>query len=156
MELLRFYRQVLNQGKGVPLADEMRKLSGYANEAVLLKGELLHQCHRYPEAIEAYRQYQPPSPGKTLYHIADCYKRMERLNRAIQQLREVENFYPKNASEAAMKIAGYYKEAGIRKKYIAALYRVMDKYPGSTQSSVAHDALEKMGFPSGGALRDSD
>lgn len=156
MELLRFYHYLLDTKKGLPLADEMRKVAKFANEAVLLKAQMLHSIPKYPEAIQAYKQYQPPEPVESLYPIAACFKAQGRLNQAIAQLQEVEQFFPPHASEAALLIADYYNSAGVKKKHVASLYAIMNKYPKSSQSSVAHDRLEKLGYRTGGGVKNAE
>jgi TolA-binding protein len=156
MEVLRYYRYQHDTQKGLPLADVMIKVPTYANESVLIKAQLLHMVAKYADAIACYTQYDPASPTTTLYPIAECYRSLGRLNQGIAQLREVENFFKPHASEAALKIADYYNSAGIKQKYVASLFAVMDRYPRSSQSSVAHDSLEKLGYRTGGALKKAD
>ena len=84
------------------------------------------------------------------------FKALGRLNQAINQLQEVEQFFPPHASEAALKIADYYNSAAIKKKYVSSLFAIMTKYPKSSQSSVAHDRLEKMGYRTGGGVKNAE
>ena len=71
---------------------------------------------------------------------------MGNLKAAIQQLREVEAFFKNHAPDAALRIAHLYRSAGMKTEQIAALRAVLTKYPRSSQSSSAHQELERMGI----------
>ena len=153
MEVLRYYKYVDDTDQGLPLAEKMIKVAKYANESVLIKAQFLHITGKFADAVGCYKQHQPPTPTTTLYPIAECYRSLGRLNQAIAQLQEVENFFKPHSSEAALKIADYYNSAGIKQKYVASLFAVMDKYPKSSQASVAHDSLERLGYRTGGGVK---
>ncbi len=150
MELLRYYHSVKDVAKGVPLATTLAGAPRFAKEALFKKAQLLQGAGKFAEAIQSYQQSD--SPPESLWAIADCYAKTGKLDQAIAQLREVENFFKDHAADAAMRIARLYSEAGKDKLYVAALRSVLKKYPESPQSSEAHQALERMGIKAGGGL----
>ncbi len=150
MELLRFYHSTKDVAKGVPLANVLANAPRFAKEALFKKAQLLQGAGKFAEAIQAYQQAD--SPPESLWAIADCYAKLGKLEAAVAQLREVENFFKDHAAEAAMRIARLYSEAGKDKLYVAALRAILKKYPESGQSSEAHQQLERMGIKMGGGL----
>jgi len=150
MELLRFYHWRKDAKNGVPLADQLVNVPRFAAEALWLKAQILHATKQYAKAIAAYQQCDNP-PGN-IWGIADCYARLGKVEKAVGQLREIENFFKDHAPEAALRIARIYREAGMKPQQIAALRNVLKKYPESRQSSNAHQELERMGIKMGGGL----
>jgi tetratricopeptide (TPR) repeat protein len=84
-------------------------------------------------------------PPKNLYAIADCYVAMGRVDDAVQQLREIENFFVNESSRASLRIAYVLRGAGRQAQFVAELASVLKKYPRSGESSQAHHELECMG-----------
>ena len=135
---------------GLELAVEMQKVPDTAKEAFRLGGNLLQWSGKYEEAIQAYQQAD--SPPQTLFWTAECLAKLGRLEPAVSQLREVENFFKDRAAEAALAVAYLYRDAGIKEKYVRGLRGVLKKYPKSHESSQAHLRLEEMGLPIGGGV----
>jgi tetratricopeptide (TPR) repeat protein len=157
MALLRYYhwrclraRGPSDLSDGLALAAEMQKVPANAKESFLIGANMLQLSAKYEDAIKAYRQADSP-PG-TLYSIADCLVALGKLAPAVAQLKEIENFFPDQASAAALKIAYLYRDAGIKEKYVRSLRGVLKKYPKSGESSQAHQRLEEMGLPIGGGV----
>jgi len=138
---------------GLKLADELVGSETYAGRAIWMKAELLFAGGKWQEAIGAYQQAN--NPPANLKGIVECYLKMGKPERAISTLREVENFFKKDASWAAYEIAKILNSMGKRDAYIAELRGIMKKYPGSRQFSDAHRQLERMGIKIGGYV-DSD
>jgi TolA-binding protein len=130
------------------VAADLRKVPAFAGDATLLSANLLHWSGKYEEAIAAYRQAD--KPPQTLYDISDCLVKLGRLEPAVAQLREVENFFADQAPVAALRVAYLYRDAGVKEKFVRSLRGVLKKYPKSGQSSEAHQRLEEMGLPIGG------
>jgi TolA-binding protein len=152
-ELLRFYhdrRWGWNPADGLPLADALVKVEKYSAEAWWAKAEFHDALKQYAQAIAAYQNCQ--NPPTNLWRIAECQIRLNKVNSAVSQLREIENFFPPEAPKAALKIARVYDDAGEQKKYISALREVLKKYPESNESKEAHVELEKAGFKMGGGI----
>ena len=136
--------------EGLALAGEMQKVPDTAKEAFVLGGNLLHWSGKHEDAIKAYQQAD--SPPQTLFWTADCLAKLGKLEPAVSQLKEVENFFKDRAPEAALAIAYLYRDAGIKEKYVRSLRGVLKRYPKSGQSSEAHQRLEEMGLPIGGGV----
>jgi len=149
-ELLTFYAGVRDDKNALPLADALGGSPTYAAKVALIKADLLFTIGRYEKAIPAYQVCD--NPPKNLWRIAECYEKLGKLEQAIGQLREVENFFKDYSAEAAIRIASVYHRAGQRVQYIAALRAVMKKYPKSGPSSSAHEELEKLGVQTGGGV----
>ena len=140
--------------EGIALATDMQKVPAHAKEAFSIGGNLLQWSGKYEDAIPAYRQAD--SPPQTLLWTAECLAKLGKLDPAVSQLREVENFFKDSASDAALRTAYLYRDAGIKEKYVRTLRGVLKKYPKSGQSSEAHQRLEEMGLPIGGGVDTDD
>lgn len=135
---------------GLAVAAELQKVPDAAKEAFALGGNLLQWSGKYEEAIKAYQQAD--SPPQTLFWTAECLAKLGKLEPAVAQLQEVQNFFKDQAPAAALAIAYLYRDAGIKQKYVRALYAVSKRYPKSGESSQAHQRLEEMGLPIGGGV----
>ncbi|MFO7870465.1 MAG: tetratricopeptide repeat protein [Kiritimatiellia bacterium] len=139
-----------NIKEGLALADELTTVEKYADSAWWYKGLLLQEAKKYKEAIQAFRMCD--KAPDSLWHITDCYLGMGKPQSALAQLVEIENFFKNEASKAALRIADVYNGMHKKEEYIAALRAVLKKYPGSRESSTAHQKLEKLGVKTGGAI----
>jgi TolA-binding protein len=136
--------------EGLALAADMQKVPAHAKEAFSLGGNLLQWSGKYEDAIKDYQQAD--SPPQTLLWTSECLAKLGKLDPAVAQLREVENFFADAAPDAALRAAYLYRDAGIKEKYVRSLRGVLKKYPKSGQSSEAHQRLEEMGLPIGGGV----
>ena len=144
------HRNPQDIGDGLAIAVDLQKVPATAKEAYTIGGNFLQWSGKYDDAIKAYQQAD--SPPQTLFWTAECLAKLGKLEPAMGQLREVENFFKDNASEAALKIAYLYRDGGVKNKYVTGLRGVLKKYPKSPQSSEAHQRLEEMGLPIGGGV----
>lgn len=150
MFLLRYYVWTRNAKDGLPIAKTLKNHPQYASQALNIMGDFYFATRQYDKAILCYQQAD--TPPATLFKIADCYARMDKVNSAVATLREAENFFANVAPRAALQIASLYQKAGLRKQHVAALRGLMKKYPRSSESRQAHLALEKMGLKIGGGV----
>ncbi|MDD5679228.1 MAG: tetratricopeptide repeat protein, partial [Kiritimatiellae bacterium] len=150
MVLLRYYYRTGNANAGLPLAETLKASPQFAAEVLTIMGDLYFGSRQYDKAISCYQQAN--NPPATLFKTAECYSRMGKVDNAVSALREVENFFVKDAPRAAMTIASLYQKAGLSDKYVAALRALIKKYPGSPESSEAHQSLEKLGLKTGGGV----
>lgn len=148
MVLLRYYYWTGNTAAGLPLAETLKVSPKFSAEALTIMGDLYFGSRQYEKAIPCYQQAN--NPPTTLFKTAECYSQMGKVESAVSTLHEVENFFVKDAPHAAMTIASLYQKAGLKDKYVAALRALIKKYPGSTESSAAHLALESLGLKTGG------
>lgn len=118
---------------------EKWRLRALGDEARIYKDVL----GKYEQAIKLYNDLNQP-PG-TLFAIAECYQRWNKLDQAAKTLTEIENLFPDHASRAAWWKAAWYDAAGEKKKAIGAARRLLKAYPKSSESSHAHLLLEKYG-----------
>ena len=115
------------------------------------KAGLYHgRMKKYAEAIKLYREVgKPPS---SLWSIADCYHKMGNIKMAVGTLTEVENAFPDNAPEAALRKTRIYHGAKNKKMTISTARRILKMYPKSSASSQAHQILEDYGISTGGGV----
>jgi tetratricopeptide (TPR) repeat protein len=148
--LLDFHVGRKEYPEALELAEQVSKNPRYAAEAYRRKAEVLELCEEWAKAIGAWRQVD--NPPETLYRIADCFWKQNKLSEAVAQLREIEDFFKDQSSSAAYKVAHLYRTAREQKQYIAQLRYLMKKYPKSKESSAAHQELEKAGVKIGGGV----
>ena len=150
MELLRYYHWKQDGDKGLPLCDLVKGVPDYAKEALWKKAEFYHWKGQMPEAIAAYKEAD--NPPHNLFRISECFAKLGKLDQAVQQLQQIQNFFQEQAPDAALRVAYIYRDAGMKDKFESALRVVLKKYPKSGQSSQAHQELEKMGARIGGGV----
>jgi tetratricopeptide (TPR) repeat protein len=150
VELLRYYHWAKDAKRGVPQADKVATIPEYATEAVWKKAELLESAEEYTKAIRAYQLAD--NPPENVWRIVGCHVKLKNIDKAVALLMEIEAFFKDQAPRAAMRIAQLYRKDGRKKQYIAALRRIMKKYPETPQSSQAHQQLERMGIKMGGGI----
>ena len=148
MELLQYYYWAHDLNEGIPLAEKQTSSPKFASESAFILGDMLFWKKQYSQAITRYQQAN--NPPASVFRIADCYVKMDKLGSAIASLTEIENFFPKDAPRAALAKANLYRDAGQADKRVAALRAVLKKYPKSAESSVAHQELEQLGVKIGG------
>lgn len=150
MELLRYLHWRKNVEEGLQLCEQLKGAAEFAKEALWMRAELLQHSQQYDKAIGAYREAD--NPPESQFRVAECLQRLGKVDPAIAQLNEIQNFFQKEAPEAALRIAWVYRDAGQKPKFEVALRNVLKKYPKSGQSSTAHQELEKMGAKIGGGV----
>jgi TolA-binding protein len=119
----------------------------YAQEAYFLKGGFHRSLGQVDEAISAYRQSD--WPPKSSFCIASCLLQQGKRDQAVATLREIENFFPKEAPQASLLVAYAYRDTREKKLYIAELRGLITKYKSSSEQSQAHRELEAMGIQMG-------
>jgi tetratricopeptide (TPR) repeat protein len=141
-----FRRGGINGGRAtqvLELIDDVAKYPEWAEETKGTKASVLHGLRRYEEAIKAYQAWGK-EPEAT-WRIVDCLIKMKNYDDAIKKLRALESVGGGTAVAACMKAADIYKMAGNKGKEIEQLRLVLLRYPGSGQSSAAHQRLEGYG-----------
>jgi TolA-binding protein len=150
MELLRYFHWKRDHAQGLPLCDTLSGVPDFAKEALWAKAELLHHSHQFEKAIAVYRESDNPPEGQ--FRIAECLQRLGKIQPAVAQLQEIQNFFKDKAPEAAIRTAWIYRDAKDKAKFESSLRAVLKKYPKSGQSSTAHQELEKLGVVIGGGV----
>jgi hypothetical protein len=147
---LRYLHWKQDLTQALPICEQLKGVPEYTKEVLWKKGEM-HQHHQqYAEAIAAFKECD--NPPDNLFRISECHVKLGQVNQAIEQLRQVENFFQPQAPEAALRIAYIYRDAGTKDKFESSLRAVLKKYPKSGQSSSAHQELEKLGVRIGGGV----
>lgn len=154
LQLLRYYHSRGENTKGLEIAAQLMNVADYAKEVNYKRGEMFQRTNKFDEAMAAYRLSD--NPPTNLWRITECFLAQGKVDQAIGQLREIENFFKKDAPAAALRIATIYNDAKQKDKYIAALRGVLKKYPESSESSQAHLKLEAMGITKIGGGQDAD
>ncbi len=113
-----------------------------------------HAVGRYEDAIKLYAMINDP-PG-TLWAVSDCYERWGKRDNAVSTLTEIENFFERDAAQAALRKAEIWDRAQDKVKTVAALRAVLKKYPKHQVSSQAHQMLERLGVATGGGVIDEE
>ena len=139
-----------NPRAALALATELVTVEKYATECWWIKATLHEELKEYAKAIAAFQNCQ--NEPKNLWEIAKCHWQLKKLESAIGQLREIENFFPSDAPSAALQIARWYDQAKEEKKCVTALRAVLKKYPDSGESKEAHVKLEEKGYKMGGGI----
>jgi TolA-binding protein len=144
MTLLEIYDRHKRSEEGIPIAEELRRNDRFASKATWILGEMLMREKRYQEAIAVFQQVD--NPPDNLKRIVDCYVALKELEKAVGLLREIENFFEKDAAWASYKAAQLFRRFDRKEQYVAELRQIMKKYPGTGQASNAHNELEEMGI----------
>lgn len=120
------------------------------------KRELAGLCRdhlgKYDKAIAIYQELNDP-PG-TLWDLHYTYRKAGRKNESYQVLTELESVFPREAPRAFL-IHAQCLEADGKIKQAIALYRRLLSQPEwkkTHESSLAHQALERHGIATGGAV----
>ena len=154
-DLLRYYHDMDEIEKGVEVARNLVQVPDYAEEAYRRMGEMLQLDGQYREAIAAYQMLD--NAPWNMWRIAECYEALGETGQAVQTLQQVENFLEDHASEAALRIANVYRDAGEQERQVSALRGVLNRYPESRQSRRAHLDLEELGYTRiGGGVEEDD
>ena len=111
-----------------------------------------HRLGQSDKAIKIYLELD--EPPKTLWFLADVYRDCGRKKDAYQMLTEIISMFPPDAPNAVLRMGGW-KEADGDKEKAISLYRSLMNHPEWKQtgaSSAAHQALERLGIATGGAM----
>ena len=144
MELLRYLAATKKYEEGLKLADQVAGVPRFSTEALTIKAGMYEALKQWPQALACWQQVN--NPPETSYRIAVCYFQMSKLDQAVAELRQVENYFPDQAPEACIRIAFFYDKAGAKDMGVRVFKEVLNKYPRSPQSSRAHVELERRGI----------
>lgn len=107
---------------------------------------------RHEDAIKLYLDLNDP-PG-TLWELVRLYRITGKKGEAYRILGEIASIFENEAPEAIWRMACYREEDGEKKQAIALYRRLLSQpeWKKSQQSSRAHQALERLGIATGGAV----
>ena len=110
------------------------------------------RTRQYDKAIALYIDISQP-PG-TLWDLQECYRRAGKKLEAYTVLTELASIFPPEAARAVW-VQGQYREQDGEKDKAIALYRrllAQPEWKKTWESSQAHQALERLGIATGGAV----
>lgn len=104
------------------------------------------------KAIKTYSEIT--DPPRQLWEISLAYRYAKKNKEAFRALTEIASMFPKDAPDAVYRMAEWYEQDGAKQKAVV-LYRRLLSQPEWKQtgaSSRAHQALERLGIATGGAM----
>ncbi len=110
------------------------------------------RTRQYDKAIALYIEISQP-PG-TLWDLQECYRRAGKKSEAYTVLTELASIFPTEAARAIWVQGQYREQDGEKEKAIACYRRLLSQpeWKKSWESSQAHQALERLGIATGGAV----
>ena len=110
------------------------------------------QLKDYEKAIAVYSEIT--DPPRQLWEISWAYRRAKKNKEAYRAVTEIASMFPKDAPEAVFRIAEWREQDGEKEKAIALYRRLLSQpeWKQSGASSRAHQALERLGVATGGAM----
>ncbi len=113
-----------------------------------------HKDHtrQYDKAIPLYLDIAEP-PG-TLWALQECYRKDGKKSEAYTTLSELASIFPSEAARATWTQAQYREQDGEKDRAIALYRRLLSQpeWKKTAESSWAHQALERLGIATGGAV----
>ena len=116
-----------------------------------LAGHYLNRAGLPEKAVKLYEVIN--DPPRSLWGLASALRASKKPDAAYATMQEL-TFFPKEAPEAVLTMARW-READGQKDKAIGLYRSLMKHPEwkkTGQSSAAHQALERLGIATGGAM----
>ena len=110
------------------------------------------RTRQYDKAIALYIEIAQP-PG-TLWDLQECYRRAGKKLEAYTVLTELASIFPPEAARAVWVQGQYREQDGEKEKAIACYRRLLSQpeWKKTWESSQAHQALERLGIATGGAV----
>ena len=147
-ESLKYYMRwkdaELLEKEGLPICERLIAEEKYADAAYRAKAEIYYILKKWEECIQALRNF-PNAEVHSFFRIADCFIHLKKPAQAIQQLREIENFFPPHASQAVYRISEVHRKFNQQKQEVQALHEIMLRYKKTSTASKAHLRLEQLG-----------
>jgi len=104
------------------------------------------------KAVKLYQELD--DPPATLWALVDCYRRLGKKKETYQLLDELASIFEKEAPRAVYVQAQFREQDGEKQKAITLYKRLLSQpeWKKSGESSQAHQALERLGVATGGAM----
>jgi len=144
-EELRFVREFAGSKPG-PGPDELRDL----------KYEMAEICRRRTgepqKAVKIYEELN--DPPRSLWGLAEALRECGRKKESYASLAELVSMFPGEAPNAVLRMGQWREQDGEKEKAIGCYRRLMNhpKWKETGASSQAHQALERLGIATGGAM----
>ena len=93
-------------------------------------------------------------PPRSLWGLAEALRESGKKNESYTTLTEIASIFPNDAPNAVLRMAQWKERDGDKEKAIALYRRLLShpKWKQSSASSEAHQALERFGIATGGAM----
>ena len=106
----------------------------------------------FEKAIKTYAEIS--DPPRQLWEISWAYRYAKKNKEAFNALTEIASMFPKDAPDAVFRMAEWREQDGEKQKAIALYRRLLSQpeWKQSGASSRAHQALERLGVATGGAM----
>jgi len=106
----------------------------------------------YEKAIKVYSEIT--DPPRQLWEISWAYRYAKKNKEAYRTVTEIASMFPKDAPDAVYRLAEWREQDGEKDKAIALYRRLLTQpeWKQSGASSRAHQALERLGIATGGAM----
>ena len=114
-----------------------------------------HYLRRVGQPEKAAKLYQDINdPPRSLWGLASALRASGKKDAAYTTLTEVASIFPNDAPEAVLTMARWREADGQKEKAIALYRRLLSnpEWKKLGQSSAAHQALERLGIATGGAM----
>lgn len=104
------------------------------------------------KAVKVYQTMD--DPPNSLWCLADAYRASGKKPEAYRTLTEIVSAFPDKAAAATLRFAQWREADGEKEKAIALYRRILShpKWKETPESSAAHQALERFGVATGGAM----
>ena len=151
--------EIENRADNLPAAQlALEEIVNNKDPAVALRGKKTlawfhkDRTRQYDKAIALYLDISEP-PG-TLWSLQECYRRAGKKLEAYTVLTELASIFPSEAPRAVWTHAVYREQDGEKDKAIALYRRLLSQpeWKKTSESSQAHQALERLGLDTGGAV----
>lgn len=108
----------------------------------------LHRTRQYEDAVKIYQAIN--DPPRSSWETAVAYERWGKHAQAATTYKEIEQFFPKDASRASLARGDMWLRYGDKEEAISIFRRILKIYKGTKEASFAHERLEKLGIETGG------
>lgn len=117
-----------------------------------LAGLYLNRLGAPDKAVKIYQEID--DPPRSLWCLADALRQAGKKNEAYTTLTEIASIFPNDAPSAVLRAAQWRESDGAKEKAIALYRRLLSnpKWKQTGASSQAHQALERLGIATGGAM----
>lgn len=111
-----------------------------------------HRLNEKEKALKVYRDID--DPPSSLWAVGETLRECGKKDEAYRALTEIASMFPDDAPRATLTVARWREDDGQKDKAIALYRRILShpKWKETQESSYAHQALERLGVVTGGAM----
>lgn len=110
------------------------------------------RLHASDKAVKIYQELD--DPPRSLWALSEAFREIGKKKESYSTLTEIASIFPNDAASAVLRMAQWREADGEKEKAIALYRRLMNhpKWKETGASSQAHQALERLGIATGGAM----